>query len=491
MKLQELIHSFYPQEIPPKFKDLEIDSISCDSRNIHPRSLFVALQGTCSDGAEFIPQAVRQGAVAVVRSGPAPAGNTQPAHICTLYVSDPKDFLRKLLQKFYGNLSADIRVVGITGTNGKTTISYLLESIFRAAGSRCGLIGTINYRIGDKIIPSKNTTPGIVENQSLLAELIAEKAEYCVMEVSSHALEQGRVDLIDFKAAVFTNLTAEHLDYHADMDGYFKAKSLLFSALPAGSTAVINADDAYGKKLKSLTKAKILWYGSGGTADIRAENLKLNFSGSTFTVKLPKGEFTVKTNLIGRHNVYNILASAGVAFSQGLPPEIIKKGVESLTVIPGRLERVDCGQDFSVFVDYAHTDDALSNVLKSLKEVCRSKIFLVFGCGGNRDRLKRPKMGKVADSLADWSILTSDNPRNENPDDILREISTGFVKKNYETISDRKEAIHKALSLAKAGDVVLIAGKGHEDYQIFKDQRIHFDDREVVQNYFAQKVRAN
>ena len=489
MTIQELLKTIIVADLPPVLSDSKIQSIVSDSRQVIPGSLFVALPGVAAHGSAFIDEAIRKGAICIVTSREFSRNKKiQDEKIPIIGVEDPLEFLKKALLHFYGNPSGTIKVLGVTGTNGKTTITYLLESILSQRNERCAVLGTINHRVGEKILVSKNTTPGLVDNHVYLSQMLNEKVGYCAMEVSSHALHQGRVDLIDFSTAIFTNLTGDHLDYHKDMENYFQAKSILFKRLSPQASAVINIDDPYGKRLFDLTQAStqasILTYGLIDAAHVRAVNIQMQLTESHFTVIFPGGKLDIKTKLIGQHNVYNILACVAVCLSQGIDTEQIQKGVEKLHAVAGRLERIEEAIDFHVYIDYAHTEDALKNVLASLKKVNQSKIILVFGCGGNRDKTKRPKMGKVASLLADWSIITSDNPRDEDPDVIIQEITDGFMKKNYEVIVDRREAIHKALKSAKKNEVVLIAGKGHENYQIFKDQTIHFDDCEIVREYF-------
>ena len=478
MKLKDLVANLCPR-LPSQFAEIDIEQISCDSRQVKPKSLFVAVPGTTHNGANFIDEAIDKGAIAVAYDHHV-AKKINNGHVCALQVSDPKKFLHEIIQRFYDYPSKKVKTIGVTGTNGKTTTTYLIESVFKTSGKKCAVIGTINHRIAGNIIPSKNTTPGVVELQQYLFEMNKANVTYCVMEVSSHALEQERVAGIDFRSAVFTNLTQDHLDYHINMDNYFCAKAKLFTALSPDSQALINADDDFSQKLIGLTKSKIVTYGIKNQADIQAQDINLDLSGSTFTVCDQQGRTKIKTHLMGMHDIYNILAAWGVCLSEGISPKNIKKGIEAFGSVPGRLERIDCGQDFFVYVDYAHTDDALKNVLTSFKQVSQAKVIVVFGCGGNRDKTKRPKMGEVASQIADYAIVTSDNPRQEDPQTIIQEIMAGFKGKNFCVVVDRKEAIAKAFSLAQKGEIVLIAGKGHEDYQIFKDKTIHFDDREVA-----------
>ncbi len=484
MTLQDLLKDIYPAYLSRPWAERPILLITCDSRQAQENSLFVALSGTTHDGRDFIDEALKKGASVVVTDHKAPPlADSLKGRI--LRVDDPRDFLKKILIRFYGDPSQRVKTIGITGTNGKTTITYLLESIMTQAGFRCAVIGTINTRLGEKILSSKNTTPGLVENCALLKDFQKSGAQYCAMEVSSHALSQGRVDLIDFRAGVFTNLTGDHLDYHRDMEDYFAAKSKLFLGLSRLAVAVLNGDDPFGRKLMNMTEARRMTYGLSRSVDVTAVDIDHQLSHSSFTLKTYEGSLSIVTKLIGQHNIYNILAAAAVCLSQGIGLKEIKKGIEYVPSVPGRLESICCGQDFHVFVDYAHTEDALRNVLGSLRKISPARIILVFGCGGNRDPSKRPKMGVVACDLADWSIMTSDNPRNEDPQSIVDQILSGCSKDNYEVILNREEAIRRALALAEKGDVVVLAGKGHEDYQIFKDRTIHFDDREVVRKYFA------
>ncbi len=490
MKLRQLLSATQSQFIPKKLGDLDIPSISCDSRRIDPDSLFVALPGASLNGADFIVDAVKKGARVIVKDQDVSI-ESLPAKVAVVNVDDSRRFWRDLVRSFYGNPSQQVATFGVTGTNGKTTVTYFLEAILRNWGCACGVVGTINCRVGSQEWPSPNTTPGLLENQKFLNDLVKNNVRYCAMEVSSHALEQGRVDLIDFAVALFTNLTGDHLDYHGTMENYFRAKALLFERLSPDAFAVINADDEYGCRLLKMTQAKIMTYGIEAAADFRAVDIESSIRGTVFGVQTPQEKFSVKTRLIGRHNVSNILAAITAATALGIPSQNIKCGIEQLVGVPGRLEAVDAGQSFSVFVDYAHTHDALENILTSVRKVSPARILLVFGCGGNRDKTKRSKMGRVASELADFSFLTSDNPRHEDPASIISEIERGFLQKNYAVVLDRKEAILQALASAAEGDVVIIAGKGHETYQIFNDRTIHFDDREVARELLNVHSKRN
>ncbi len=480
MELQELLKDIYLQPLEERYKSVAVSSVDTDSRKVKQGSLFVALQGQRFNGADFIPEVVKKGASVIVTSEDNSLWEQNVNGCCYLRIPDPYKFLRDAVKKFYGNPSANVQAIGITGTNGKTTTTYLIESILREADKSCGVIGTVNYRLGSKAIPSLNTTPSFIDNQQLLSDMAKENINYCIMEVSSHALDQGRVDLIDFKTAVFSNLTCDHLDYHQTMENYFLAKSLLFKNLSSASTAVINLDDPYGRKLVSMTEAKTMTYAIKANANVMAKDIQLSLANSQFKLVFPEGEMLIHSKLVGAYNVYNILAATAVCLSNDISIEKIKLGIEHLRDVPGRLEPVDFGQDFSIFIDYAHSPDALENVLTTIRQTSDAKIILVFGCGGNRDKTKRPQMGKIGGQLANFCIVTSDNPRNEEPQNIIDEIVMGFEQSNYKVIVDRQEAIEQALKMAQKGDIVLIAGKGHETYQIFNDRTIKFDERQII-----------
>jgi UDP-N-acetylmuramoyl-L-alanyl-D-glutamate--2,6-diaminopimelate ligase len=395
-------------------------------------------------------------------------------------VGNVRKFAGELAAEFYGNPSGRIKVIGVTGTNGKTTVTYLLEAILKESGFNPAVIGTINYRFGNKIISSKNTTPGPVDLQSILSQMRMAKVDYCAMEASSHALDQDRVEGIDFHSAIFTNLTQDHLDYHKTVHKYFLSKAKLFRKLSCRSFAVLNNDDKFSRKLKGHTKAGIITYAVDSPADVRARQIIFKTSSTEFECVYRGKVIKFKINLIGKHNVYNVLASIAWSLKAGLDIRKVRDALSKFQIVPGRLERVNADRDFSIFVDYAHTEDALNNILRSLREVSGKRIIAVFGCGGDRDKSKRPKMGRVVTELADFAIITSDNPRSEEPAAIIRDIESGILKDNYCIIPERLKAIRRALSLAQSGDVVLIAGKGHENYQVLKNRKVHFDDREAV-----------
>jgi len=481
MKIKKLFKDIYPHPIPLEFEDFEVTAIRCDSRQVKEGDVFVACQGVERDGAKFIDAAIQNGAKIIVRGSP----NTPPVSVkggvCFLSEIDPTYILRKMARRFYGNPSEKIRVAGITGTNGKTSIAYLLEAILKAAGKHCGVIGTVNHRMGKKIFASNNTTPGYLDNQRFLSMMVEEKMDYGVMEVSSHALDQGRVEDIDFRLGIFTNLTNEHLDYHQTKEEYFIAKSKLLTNLSVNAMAIINGDDGYGQKLLPMISSGIRTYGINCPADVMAKNIQYAIDGTTFTLISPLGEYQINTPLIGRHNVYNVLAAVAGSLAEGIAMKDIQQALKVFSCVPGRLEMVDCGQLFTIYIDYAHTPDALANVLQSIKYVSEARVILVFGCGGNRDKTKRAPMGMIASQLADISIVTSDNPRGEEPGLIIQEIMSGFENENFIIKENREEAIKEALLIAREGDIILIAGKGHEIYQMIGDQKLPFNERTIIQ----------
>ena len=485
MRLSDLANSLGVR-IPPDYQDIEIKGVAYNSKEINKDYLFVAIEGHNSDGHNFIDEAISRGAEVIVYEHDHQLNADQKSKgIIFIPFENTRIALSRISSKFYQDPSHKLKCIGVTGTNGKTTVTYLLESILRCVKKYTGVIGTVNYRFKGCQIPATNTTPSSLDLQRLLYQMKNEGIEYVIMEVSSHALDQGRTKDIEFKVAVFTNLTQDHLDYHKDLESYFKAKEKLFLESRTEPIAVINRDDPYGRRLIGELHKGVLTYGLEQGVDIKAEDIRLGLRSSQFQVKTPHGEIKVKTHLLGLHNVYNILATIGAALSLGVNLEAILEGVNKLEFVPGRLQPVQCGQKFHVFVDYAHTDDALKNVLSYLSNIQQSlklkgKIIIVFGCGGNRDRLKRPKMGAIASELADKCIITNDNPRNEDPDVIVRDIQKGITRDNCEVVLDRKKAIKKALGLARDNDIVIIAGKGHENYQIFKGKTVHFDDVEIA-----------
>jgi UDP-N-acetylmuramoyl-L-alanyl-D-glutamate--2,6-diaminopimelate ligase len=470
-------------ELPPSLAQTQVQGIDYDSRRVEPGFLFFAFPGSRVDGREFAAQAMTRGAMAIVSELPAPAGVAAP----WLQVAHGRHALALASKTFYGKLDERIPLTGITGTNGKTTTSYLVDSILRAAGKTTMLAGTIEYHLGSKVLPAANTTPESLDLHRMLAELDAlpGDSKAATMEVSSHALSLGRVYGLQFQTAVFTNLTQDHLDFHHTMEEYFEAKRLLFtgSGGPPPRFSVINRDDDWGRKLAALgTTSDVLLYGLGSEAMVRARHIHTSLSGLRFDVTFDKLRLEINSRLIGKVNVYNILAACCAGMTFQLPPEIIARGIEACAGVPGRFERVDEGQPFAVVVDYSHTEDALRNAISVARTLNAKRVITLFGCGGDRDRAKRPLMGQAAGELSDLVVLTSDNPRSEEPLQIMNDALVGLRRTNTRTVvePDRAAAIRKAIEEAHAGDVVILAGKGHETYQIFRDRTIHFDDREVA-----------
>ncbi len=486
MRLQELISNLDYRRVD-KSLDCEIKGISCNSACIRPGYLFVAIKGSRLNGHSFVKQAIDKGAKAIILQEDLALHN----EVTKILVPDSQTALAYACASFFGHPTKSLKVIGITGTNGKTTVSYLIEKILASAKVPCGVIGTVNYRSARRKLPALNTTPQADTLQRLMRQLLLDKSRYAIMEVSSHALRQRRVEAIDFCSAIFTNLSKEHLDYHRSLTNYFSSKARLFERLTPGAWAIINADEDYGRKLIKITKAKVLTYGIEQAARIQARDLSLNLKRSRFRVLTPKGEMEILSPLIGRHNVYNILAAISAAFIEEIKFSDIVSGIKGLGAVPGRLERIDCGQQFSVFVDYAHTVDGLEKILWALKPNANNKIILVFGCGGDRDKTKRPLMGRLATKLSDFVIITSDNPRSERPQRIIADILQGISRKanNYKVILDRFQAIQEALSMARKGNIVVIAGKGHECSQLFANKTIPFNDSEAVRKILLTNKR--
>ncbi len=490
MELQELIRDIDQLEASGDLS-ADIVSVDYDSRKVKAGSLFVAIRGFVADGNRFIADAVRKGARAIVTDERA-----VEADVPIVIVPDARKALAIIADRFFGNPQNSLVMTAVTGTNGKTTTAYLTKSIFEAHGVACGLIGTIEHIVGSKRIVSVNTTPESADIHSFLAQMVKAKQSACVMETSSHALELSRVYGIQFRAAAFTNITQDHLDFHGDFKSYLEAKSHLFGSLSGDSTAVINADDPNAGYICDVARdGKILTYGFTESCDIYPVSFGLDFSGSMVELSTPAGTIGFKLSIPGKVNIYNAMAAAGIALSCGLPVDSIVSGLEAVRSIRGRYEIIDEGQDFTVVVDYAHTPDALERVLASVREISKARLISVFGCGGDRDRGKRPLMGEISTRLADYTVITSDNPRTEDPDaiiaDILKGIPSSVGANRYKKLTDREKAIREALVAARSGDVVVIAGKGHEDYQIIGTEKIHFDDAESVRRLIkAMKWKA-
>ena len=455
-----------------------VERLVTNSKETTAGSLFVAVRGVNTDGHRFIPEAIAKGATAIVVEED---GMDIPEEVVRIIVNDTRLALAQLAASFYRHPSRRLKIIGITGTNGKTTTSYLIERVFNTKGIGTGIIGTTGCRFKDVRLSLNCTTPDAVRLNSLFEDMVHKGIGCCCMEVSSHALHQLRINNIDFDVGVFTNLTQDHLDYHLSLANYRLAKAQLFRNIKEEARVIINIDDPFGEELLSITKAKPITYGTSDAADIKGEALSIALDGITFIAHTPEGRMHIKSPLIGRHNMYNILATIGVGIAAGIDLPSIAQGVESLDLVPGRLESIDAGQPFKVFVDYAHTPDALRSVLTSLRALTKGRLILVFGCGGDRDRGKRPLMGQIARDFADRVFLTADNSRSEDTISIIREIEEGMNGfKGYEVIPERREAIKKALASAGPGACVLIAGKGHEGYQIIGESVIPFDDREVA-----------
>jgi UDP-N-acetylmuramoyl-L-alanyl-D-glutamate--2,6-diaminopimelate ligase len=465
-----------------------VTGVAYDSRAVLPGHVFVALKGVRADGATFARDAVARGAIAVVAEQPL-----SDIGAPVIQVGDARLALAELAADFYGHPSERMRVVGITGTNGKTTTAYLVAAIFEAGGMKCGVIGTVAHHIGDEMRESTHTTPEAPDVQQLLHEMADRGAVACAMEVSSHALALRRVDAMTFSAGVFTNLTRDHLDFHKNMEAYFLAKRRLFEMLPSGAPALINIDDPKGAAIVEAS-ARPVTYAINRAADITPGPLSFAIEGLAFDIRTPRGTLQARSKLVGRPNVYNILAAVSTAVALDLPFDAIERGVQALDAVPGRFELVSGPKDgITVVVDYAHTDDALRNLLETARPLARGRLITLFGCGGDRDRTKRPLMGAVASRLSDVLVITSDNPRHEDPERIIEEIQRGITadtrRENAPTfaIADRRAAIAKAIDVARPGDMVLIAGKGHEKYQILGDAHVPFDDVAIARELLGRR----
>ncbi|MFQ6040834.1 MAG: UDP-N-acetylmuramoyl-L-alanyl-D-glutamate--2,6-diaminopimelate ligase [Candidatus Poribacteria bacterium] len=525
MKLQQLLNGINVISIDGNL-DREIDGVAHDSRRVEPNFVFVCYQGIAVDGHEYISDAIEKGATAIISEkdlslskakgviNNCPKELSLPANITWARVKDGRLALSLMAANWYNLPAANLRLIGITGTNGKTSTAHLIHAIFTAAGFKMGIMGSIGHKFGDKFVPAMTTTPDSLKLQQLLKEMVDDGMDSVVMEVTSHSLAQKRVAGIQFDAAAFTNLTQDHLDFHEDMQSYLDAKVELFKQLKKDKgIAILNADDDASQYIMQKLVSKesegtsipngrssgiefpLLTYGVEKPADLYVKHVNSTLSNLKFTIITPKGEADVNLKLLGEYNLYNALAAAGVGLSCGIELDAIKTGLES-AVVPGRFELIDCGQDFAVVVDYAHTPDALERLLTASRKITEGRLICVFGCGGDRDRGKRPIMGRIASEIADYVIITSDNPRTEKPAQITAEIEAGVKQgKNkvheslYDVIVDRSSAIKRGIEIARSGDLVVIAGKGHENYQDFGDKRIHFDDREVAAEYIAKRLR--
>lgn len=486
MRLSQLVRSLRACRVVMR-RDVDVKGVTADSRTVQPGFVFVAIPGFSQDGHVFVSDAVRRGAAAVVveRAMDLPDGVAQAV------VKDAREALSALSDRLYGQPSRKLLVCGVTGTKGKTTTTYLVRSICEAGGCPSGLMGTVAYRIGRREVPAVATTPEAPLVHGHLHEMVRAGLRAAVMEVSSHALVLRRVAHVHFRVAVLTNVMPhEHTDFHGSFEAYRAAKALLFAPLGKGQVAVLNRDDANFEYFRERTGAEVITYGMGKDADVRGRILESSMAGSRLAIELfGKLALEVRTPLFGRYNASNVLGAAAAAFALGMHEEAIERGVRELPQVPGRLEPVNCGQDFTVLVDYAHTADALRGVLETLRPLTSGRLIVVFGCGGNRDRTKRPLMGKVASELADFVWLTSDNSRNERTEDIVREIEAGLVRRDLHRVcEDRAEAIRGAIDMARSGDIVLLAGKGHETVQIIGEIRTCFDDRLVAREAIRRRM---
>lgn len=466
--------------------DKEIEGITYDSRQVKKNCLFICIKGQVSDGHDYIDNAIENGATALLVDRPV-----EKEDITVIQVENTRKAMPIIGANFYGHPSEKLKLIGVTGTNGKTTTTYMIRSILNEAKRKSGLIGTISIDFGNVEIESSRTTPESIDLQRIFNQMVSQGMEYGVMEVSSHSLEFGRVDQCIFQIGVFTNLTQDHLDFHGNLDNYRKAKEKLFYKTKKAN--IINIDDENGrliyKNIKHLN-VPLLTYGIEEKADIMAKDIEINDNGIRFRLITPSYETMIVSSIPGKFSVYNVLAAASVAYAEGIDKDIIAKGIEELKYVPGRSEVLQIDKPYKVIIDYAHTPDGLENILKAIKHYAKGKIITVFGCGGDRDKTKRPIMGEIAGRLSDFVVITSDNPRSENPLDIINQIEEGIkpTKCPYVCIENRKDAIKHAMTMAKDSDIILLAGKGHETYQIFKDKTIDFDERVIVRELIQEGI---
>lgn len=487
MRLFELVkgipHAQYIHDV-----EIEVTGITYNSSRVREGDLFVAVPGFKADGHDYLTDALERGAAALLVTDPGSLPDVMPSGVAAVRVRDARAALARAADIFFRHPTGGLKLVGVTGTNGKTTTTFLVDSICRTAGLSTGLVGTVRYRIGDVDLPVERTTPEAPDLQGMFARMVEEKVDMAAMEVSSHALDLHRVDGCEFAVGIFTNLTQDHLDWHRDMEHYYAAKRKLFIPSPDDAIfvrrAAVNIDDDYGRRLLKEMKGKALTYGVGAGCDLRGELLDLDLTGSRVRFSFRGEEREFSTSLVGDFNLYNMLAATCAALHLELGLDFAVEGIQACNGVPGRFQTVEEGQGFAVVVDYAHTPDSLAKALQSSRKVARGRVITIFGCGGDRDRGKRPLMGRYAAELSDLTVVTSDNPRSEEPLSIISEIEAGIREvpgnPRYELIPDRREAIAAALGEARPGDVVLIAGKGHEQGQAFADRTVHFDDYEVA-----------
>lgn len=487
MTSKELFVQAFPEHpsIGRDLTDFWVAGLVCDSRVVEKDFIFVAVRGARQDGASFSAEASARGARVIVTE--SPTLGTGNENVQVVRINDSRLAVARLAAAYFGHPSRSIKAVGLTGTNGKTTSAYLLEHWLVSEFKKTGVIGTINNHYGGAEIPAQETTPGPLGIQSILSEMVRASCEYVVMEVSSHALDQKRTEGISFESALFTNLTQDHLDYHGTLEKYFECKAKLFLGLGCEKFSVLNADDPWNMRLKERLVSRVLTYGVQNPADFRAENIRRENTSTRFEVIRKGKSLHAVSPLVGLHNVYNVLGAVAVMESLGFDPEKSLKNLPAFSGVPGRLEKVDLGQNFRVFIDFAHTPDGLENVLEGLVPYKKGKLILVFGCGGDRDRGKRPKMADIASRFCDQVYVTSDNPRSEDPREIAREICAGFpeIFKRFTVVPDRQKAVRQALMAARKDDIVLLAGKGHEKTQVLKDGVVPFSDREEAEKVLS------
>lgn len=496
MTLRELLESVDDRRVIGD-PDLDIEGIAYDSRRVGRGFVFVCIAGARYDGHDFVGEALQMGAPAVV----VQRRLDLPAPCCQVVVPDTRAALGLMAAKFFGYPSRRLRLIGVTGTNGKTTTAHLIASVLRESGHRVGLVGTVGYEVGARLVPASRTTPESADLQALFSEMVGEGADYAVTEVSSHGVRLRRIVGCEYDVGVFTNITQDHLDFHGSFADYLAAKMEFFESLQGpGSTksrkaAVVNSDDPHAARILEGISVDVLTYGMDSGADVRAHGVRVDASGSYYRASTPAGDVDVRLRIVGRFNVLNSLAALAVGVVEGASLDSIAHALGQARWVPGRFESVDCGQDFLAIVDYAHTPDGLLNVLRTARELTKGKVILVFGCGGDRDRGKRPMMGEIAAECSDHCLVTSDNPRSENPEEICIEIEAGMRRGSgrkgfsYDVVPDRRQAIRLAVQRAGPGDLVLVAGKGHETYQIFRDRTIPFDDKEELREALAQSGR--
>lgn len=488
MDLSSLLSSIKVIQVIGEISRMNVSGIFYDSRKVEKNSIFVAIKGYKTDGHKFISDAINKGAMAVVieDDGAFPSDVFTRQNTAKILVKDSRQALAELSNSFYDEPSKKIKIIGVTGTNGKTTTTYFLKSVLESAGFKTGLIGTISNLIGDEAITSSLTTPESNDLNLLFQKMYSEGCEYAVMEVSSHSLALKRVHKIFFTAGIFTNLTQDHLDFHHNLEEYFKTKKILFDNLHNSSSAIFNIDDDYGNMIISDSEAIKYSYGKNDSSDFKLQNIQYDLNGTTFTIRHGEREYKSTTSLVGDFNAYNACAAFSAASALGINPEKILEGIKNTKQVPGRFEVIGSGRK-KIIVDYSHTPDSLEKALTAVRKIVKTerKVYAVFGCGGNRDKGKRPIMGKIASDIADKVIITSDNPRFENSLTIIDEIKSGITKDNFTIIENREEAIKNAVDYSESDAVILIAGKGHETYQEINGVRNHFSDKETAKKYLS------